>query len=208
MNFKTEQENFWYGEFGDEYIDRNDGDQYIASSLNLLTKALNNIERPESIIEFGANIGLNLRAIKLLFPKCQPSALEINRKACEKLRSILTEGYIFNQSILNFEPPQKYDLVIIKGVLIHQNPDDIEKVYEKLIVSCKKYLLISEYYSPNPVKVDYRNHSNRLFKRDWAGEILDKYKFMKLIDYGFVYHRDAKFPLDDENWFLLEKIQY
>jgi spore coat polysaccharide biosynthesis protein SpsF len=44
-----------------------------------------------------------------------------------------------------------------------------------------------------------------LFKRDFAGEMLDKYADLKLCDYGFVYHRE-KFSQDDISWFLLEKI--
>ena len=65
-------------------------------------------------------------------------------------------------------------------------------------------MLIVEYYNPTPVTVSYRGNDDRLFKRDFAGEMIDKYN-MKLVDYGFVYHRDNMFPLDDMNWFLLEK---
>lgn len=44
---------------------------------------------------------------------------------------------------------------------------------------------------------------NKLFKRDFAGEIMNKYKY-ELIDYGFTYRYD-KFPQDDLTWFLLKK---
>jgi len=44
-----------------------------------------------------------------------------------------------------------------------------------------------------------------LFKRDFAGEMLDRYPALKLLDYGFVYRRDPLFPQDDMTWFLLEK---
>jgi len=45
-----------------------------------------------------------------------------------------------------------------------------------------------------------------LFKRDFAGEMLDRFKDLELLDYGFVYHRDNNFPQDDLNWFLLRKM--
>ena len=51
----------------------------------------------------------------------------------------------------------------------------------------------------------YRGHSQRLFKRDFAGEMLDRFPDLTLVDYGFAYHRDANFPQDDTTWFLLEK---
>ena len=95
---------------------------------------------------------------------------------------------------------------MIKGVLIHINPEMLPKVYLSLINSCSKYLLINEYYNPKPVSIDYRGHSERLYKRDFAGEILDSFPEMKLIDYGFLYERDPVHKrVGSTNWFLLEK---
>jgi hypothetical protein len=53
--------------------------------------------------------------------------------------------------------------------------------------------------------VNHRGKNDRLFKRDFAGEILENHSEMILIDYGFVYRRDPVFPQDDITWFLLEK---
>lgn len=50
----------------------------------------------------------------------------------------------------------------------------------------------------------YRGHARRLFKRDFAGEMIDRYG-LSLVDYGFVYHRDAVSPQDDVTWFLMER---
>ena len=62
-----------------------------------------------------------------------------------------------------------------------------------------------EYYNPTPVEVTYRGNTGKLFKRDFAGELLDKYSDLELVDYGFIYHRDNCFPQDDITWFLMEK---
>ncbi|MFM6157881.1 MAG: pseudaminic acid biosynthesis-associated methylase, partial [Sphaerospermopsis kisseleviana] len=67
------------------------------------------------------------------------------------------------------------------------------------------YLLIAEYYNPSPVAIPYRGHADRLFKRDFAGEVLDQHPELRLVDYGFVYRRDPNFPQDDITWFLIEK---
>ena len=53
--------------------------------------------------------------------------------------------------------------------------------------------------------VSYRGHSERLYKRDFAGEIMASYPQMKLINYGFMYKGDKNFPQDDLTYFLLEK---
>jgi spore coat polysaccharide biosynthesis protein SpsF len=107
---------------------------------------------------------------------------------------------------LDFTPTRQWDLTLIKGVLIHINPDVLPQVYEKLVASTGRYLMVAEYYNPSPVSIPYRGHNDRLYKRDFAGEIMDRYPKMQLVDYGFAYRRDPNFPQDDITWFLMEKI--
>ena len=64
---------------------------------------------------------------------------------------------------------------------------------------------VAEYYNPSPVELPYRGHEGKLFKRDFAGELMDRHSTLTLVDYGFAYHRDNCFPQDDLTWFLLEK---
>lgn len=199
--YKTEQENFWAGDFGNEYIKRN---QNHAANIPLFSKVLLNTNKVETLIEFGSNIGLNLKAIRELLPNVQLSAIEINKEATKSLEE-LGNIKVYNQSILDFEVDYKRDFVLIKGVLIHINPEVLNDVYEKLYETSNKYLCLIEYYNPTPVEVNYRGHEERLFKRDFAGEMLDKYPDLELVDYGFVYHRDNNFPQDDLTWFLLKK---
>jgi hypothetical protein len=84
-------------------------------------------------------------------------------------------------------------------------PEVLPQVYDRLFAACGRYLLVAEYYNPAPVAIPYRGHSDRLFKRDFAGEIMDRHPRLQLVDYGFAYHRDPNFPQDDITWFLLEK---
>jgi pseudaminic acid biosynthesis-associated methylase len=205
MKFKTEQEEFWAGEFGNDYIGRNKSEEYLASNLNFFSKAFNQLGRPSSLIEFGANMGMNLRAIKLLFPNINLSAIEINKNAADELAEFVGNANVFNGSIFDYKPKETFDVSLIKGVLIHINPEMLSTVYEKLYETSNKYILICEYYNPSPVTINYRGHSDRLFKRDFAGEMLEKYDDLELIDYGFTYKRDKAFPQDDVTWFLIEK---
>jgi len=148
---------------------------------------------------------MNLKAMKLLFPALDISAIEINTTAATQLSKVIAEEKIYNTSILDFQPRHTYDLTLIKGVLIHINPNELPQVYDKLVASCGRYLMVAEYYNPAPVSIPYRGHNDRLFKRDFAGEIMDRHPELKLIDYGFAYHRDANFPQDDVTWFLMQK---
>lgn len=205
MNYKTEQETFWAGGFGNEYIARNQSEQLLASNLAFFSRCLARVTTRESCIEFGANVGMNLRALKLLFPQQEQSAIEINAVAAQELERFLNPGNIFCTSIMDFEEDRQWDLVLIKGVLIHINPEWLPQVYQKLYKASRDYILIAEYYNPSPVTIPYRGHADRLFKRDFCGEMMDLFPDLKLVDYGFAYRRDPSFPQDDITWFLLKK---
>ncbi len=205
MTFKTEQEVFWAGDFGTEYIQRNQGDALLASNLDFFSKSLRQTLKIRSCIEFGANIGMNLKAIKLLHPGIELHAVEINSEAAKELGGVMPPSQVYNSSILDFIPTRQWDFTLIKGVLIHINPEVLPQVYDKLVAACGQYLLVAEYYNQSPVAIPYRGHSDRLFKRDFAGEIMDRHPQMKLLDYGFAYWRDPNFPQDDITWFLLER---
>ncbi|TGM60703.1 pseudaminic acid biosynthesis-associated methylase [Leptospira vanthielii] len=203
--YRTPQEEFWAGDFGKDYIERNQSDQLLASNLNFFSKILRNTQTLKSTIEFGANIGMNLRALKLLQPNIEPFGIEINAEAVSKLQKFIGKENVFEGSIFDFSGSRKFDLSFIKGVLIHINPDLLDIVYQKLYDSSSRYILIAEYYNPSPVTLSYRGHEDRLFKRDFAGEMLAKYKDLELKDYGFAYRKDPLFPQDDITWFLMEK---
>ncbi len=205
MTYKTDQEAFWAGDFGTDYAQRNQGDALLASNLDFFSKALRQARSIKSCIEFGANIGMNLKALKLLHPGIDAHAIEINAEAAKQLGSVIPQTQVYNTSILDFASSRQWDLTLIKGVLIHINPEVLPQVYDQLFAVCGRYLLVAEYYNPVPVDVPYRGHSDRLFKRDFAGDIMSRYPQLQLMDYGFAYRRDPSFPQDDITWFLMEK---
>jgi len=136
---------------------------------------------------------MNLKALQLLYPGIGLRGVEINPDAARILRTLIGDENVYEGSICDCPVEGKVDLSLSKGVLIHINPDRLFVVYEKLYQASKRFILVCEYYNPSPVEVLYRGHSDRLFKRDFAGEILDKYSDLSLIDYGFSYRRDPVF---------------
>lgn len=205
--FRTEQENFWSGDFGDAYIGRNeDTPQTLAANLFFFTQALQRLRpNPASIIELGASIGLNLRALKLLYPNARRSCVEINERAVERLRRDGVADEVTHDSILNFTPVEKHDLALIKGVMIHLNPEMLPQVYRTLAECSSRYVLIAEYYNRRAEEVPYRGHVGKLFRRDFGGEFMDACPDFECVDYGFSYHRDARERQDDLTWFLFQR---
>lgn len=203
MTYRTEQEAFWAGTFGDQYIDRNKGAQIVASNTALFTNILRHCGPISSVIEFGANIGLNLIALRSLLPDADFSAIEINAKAADALRSL---GFVSveQRSILETAKMATHDLSFAKTVLIHIEPSHLPAAYDALYESSRRFILVAEYYNPTPVEVSYRGHQERLFKRDFAGDMMKRFPDLRLVEYGFVYH-GGRFPQDDITWFLMEK---
>lgn len=203
--FATPQEEFWAGDFGTAYIERNQGDQLLASNLAFFSRALRQAGRLESCVELGANIGMNLRALKLLHPTVSARGVEINATAAAELAKVIGTDNVSCGSLFDWKATELADLSMVKGVLIHIAPDKLQVAYERLYESSKRFILVAEYYNPVPVTISYRGHGDRLFKRDFAGELMDRYSDLRLVDYGFSYRRDPVSPQDDISWFLMEK---
>jgi len=203
-NYVTPQEAFWAGDFGTEYIGRNNSQELLASNLKFFSGTLKLVNQLSSCLEFGANIGMNLKALGLLYPKANLKGIEINPSAAKQLTDLIGRDNVFEGSILEYPVTDKVDLVLIKTVLIHIQPEMLNAVYEKLYQASSRYILVCEYYNTTPVTIPYRGHTERLFKRDFAGEMMDKYPDLVLVDYGFIYLR-VNPMLDDITWFLMEK---
>ena len=201
MNHPNAQEQHWAGDEGDAYIDRQT--LSVNSRAIWLQRALRQTSGIGTVIEFGAGTGQNLMALRMLDPRRCLTGVEINQKAREQMDG--RADAIYNKSILNWASDQEWDLAMTRGVLIHLPPEALPLAYASLYYSSLRYILIAEYYSPKPEEIRYRGRDGLLWKRDFAGEMMDIYRDLSLLDYGFVYHRDPRAPQDDVTWFLMEK---
>ena len=195
------QESAWAGEWGDEYTRRNTPN--LHSNVIFFGKALQNkaTQNVTSVLELGAGAGANMQALGFIYPNACLTGIEINPATTEILKA--HTNWAICGSVTNIDLARTYDLVLTKGFLIHVHPDLIGMVYDTIYKHAARFILVAEYYNPTPVMVEYRGQKDLLWKRDFAGEMLDRFSDLKLIDYGFVYHRDEN-PQDDLSWFLME----
>lgn len=204
MHYSTEQEKFWAGDFGDDYISRNQSDALLHSKVAMWSQMIRCANRVDSIKELGCNVGLNLKALHHLKSDYKLSGVEINKAAAteaEKLGIASINCGTITEPLMD----EKADLTFTVGVLIHINPERLHVVYNNLVSLSSRYVLVAEYYNPTPAEVSYRGHTERLFKRDFAGELIDEFN-LNLVDYGFWYRRDnIASEFGDMTWFLLEK---
>jgi pseudaminic acid biosynthesis-associated methylase len=204
----NKQEQLWRSDFGDAYVDRN-----VASDAHLanLTKAWSRIlaamdgRPPTSIFEGGANIGLNLRALRRL-TDARFLALEPNAKA---RRRLVDEGVVAAPDALDGLltkidlPDGAAELSFTSGVLIHVPPKDLLASCSELVRVSSRYLVCIEYFAAKPEEIPYRGQTEALFKRDFGGFYLEHFPKLRVIDCGFLWKPLS--GLDNLTWQVFEK---
>jgi pseudaminic acid biosynthesis-associated methylase len=200
--------NIWAGEFGDAYTLRNPATtEAIRAREKLWGQILNAMlpARLQSLIEFGANIGLNLLALQSLgISPDQCVATEPNETA----RAALRENFFYGQNSLHawesaFEDADPRDLAFTSGVLIHIPPDELLAFCQDVHRMSSRWIVAIEYFSHEPQEVMYRGEMGRLWKRDFGAFYLDNFPDLHPIGCGFAWSRMT--GLDDLTWWLMEK---
>ena len=206
MKVTNDQEKYWAG--NNEYHRRSPGN--VGDNINLFRTALAcaDIGDNTKIVELGCGTGANLKALNSLWnangrhgKKLSLAGVELNSEAIKQIPSY---ARVIQESVLDWEPDDAFDIVITKGLLIHIAPYNLKRAYETIIKASKRYILVCEYFCPTPRMIPYRGEDDRLWARDFGGELIDQYG-LNLVNYGFVSSRDA-YPQDDLTWWLLEKV--
>ena len=192
------QETLWHGDFGREYHLRNlqiDRTSFWNEIVGFLDQ-----DSITSILELGAGQGDNLSALRNLFPEAKLTGVDINPLAVELMRD---RGFEAVEGSLHSVKLPKADLVFTRGTLIHVQPNYLPRTYADIHAASARYIVVAEYFSPEPREIPYRGKGAALWARDFAGDMLSQFSDLVLVDYGFVY----KGAGHDEslNWFLMEK---
>lgn len=201
---------WWAGPDGDQYVTRNMDIELIDASRRFFMRVFKNVHhepQPYRAIEFGANIGLNIQALRRSnwFARATFTAVEVNPNACKTLRAVADT--VFEGSMLDPEMPWGlgYEVVLTKGLLIHIHPTDLPAAYAAIYEASSRYIVLAEYFSRQRTEIEYRGQMGRLWKADFAAELLAAYPDLKLVDYGFASRLDPLLKQDDLNFWLLEK---
>jgi spore coat polysaccharide biosynthesis protein SpsF len=158
-----------------------------------------------SILEVGSNIGINLRALKVV-TKADLWAVEPNDAARQRL---VDDGVLPADRVLDGDlgdlpiPTGHVDLSFTRGVLIHVPESDLEQAALELHRVSRRWILVQEYFAPTPTIVEYRGHNDMLWKRDYGGLFLDLFPDLEPVMNGFFWKRTT--GLDNFNWWLFRK---
>jgi pseudaminic acid biosynthesis-associated methylase len=200
---------FWKGDFGNDYIRRNDyHEQNLEMGVRAFDRMLGHRYPIRSVMEVGSNIGLNLWFLNELWKgEVSLYAVEPNSKAFEILTTQESfplagawKGDVFNLPLED----DAMDLVFTSGVLIHIHPRDLARAVSEIVRVSRHLVLCVEYFSHQPVEVPYRGQEGLLFKRDFGGFYLSQFPTLQVVDYGFLWQHEFKI-FDDLNWWLFAK---
>jgi len=174
----TKQEQFWAGEFGHQYTDRNptELEEWDALFRRLfgLTKAemneqfIGGLPRSARILEVGCNVGLQLRGLQragfsnLYGVELQPYAVEKAKQTCSGINIVQGSGFD-----LPFRDSY-FDVVCTSGVLIHIAPDDLPRFMGEMVRCTRRYIWGYEYFSEQLTSIPYRGNEGFLWKADYA----------------------------------------
>lgn len=208
MTDMTDQLALWSGDFGRSYMERNPATPETLRALAAMwSRVLQPIALtpPRSILEVGANLGLNLRTLRAL-SAAELSAVEPNPAA----RQVLVDDGVIPAERVHAASAQAlpfasgaFDLVFTSGVLIHIHPDDLGAACDQIHRCSRRYIACLEYFSDSPREIPYRGHSEALFTRDFGSFWMDRFPTLRCLDHGFFWKRVN--GIDNLNWWLFEK---
>jgi pseudaminic acid biosynthesis-associated methylase len=190
----------WKSGFGDDYTRRN-----TAATL-LSRQRVWEMVLPigcQSVLEVGANTGLNLEAIEC-FSEAEAYACEPNDIARSILESTGVARHITSDTADKIGFPDKHvDLVFTSGVLIHIPTDKLEKSMREIHRVAKRWIIAAEYFAPQEEMVPYRGHANALWRRDYGSLYLDMFPDLTCIGHLFAWKRAT--GLDNLTFWVFEK---
>ena len=204
----SKQIDAWRGSFGNEYIARNEVTrERVAGKAMAFAQMLRPISgaMPASILEVGANIGLNLRALATL-TNAELYAVEPNKTARERLVAdrVVPESRVHDGTASAIPLADgAVELAFTSTVLIHVTPVELPRACAEIHRVSSRYILCNEYFAAKAETIEYRGHSDLLFKCDFGSAWLDQFRDLALLDYGFLWRRAA--AMDSTTWWLFEK---
>lgn len=211
----TQQEDFWSGDFGREYTDRNSRHltewnafyeaTWGRTKLAMNAEFLGPLNRDARILEVGCNTGMQLKGLQeagfqnLYGVELQAYAVERAKEYSQHLNLVQGSG---------FDLPFKdnfFDMVCTNGVLIHIAPADLPGIMAEMVRCSRRYIWGFEYYAPTTTAVPYRGNEGFLWKADYAQLFLDQFPELRLVKQELYPYVKAAELGNQDVMYLLEK---
>ena len=210
IDINSKQREFWKGNFGAEYAERNFSLKNVNSSYeketgvtveSIFQTFFKKINRNSKILELGCNVGLNLGILgNMGFNNL--TGLEINSETIKLAKTRNSEITFINSSIEEYDSEnEKFDLVFTAGVLIHINPKVLDLILNKIIKLTTRYIFGFEYFSEKLEEISYRGNENVCWKQNFPSAYNKLLPEIKTVKEQKFYYKNNSCDIA----FLLEK---
>lgn len=212
---KTQQIEFWNGDFGKEYTDRNhfspdEWDAYYLKQYGITKRAMNDefigsLPKDIRILEVGCNIGMQLRGLQNQgFTNLY--GIELQQYAVEEAKKVTKEINIIQGS--GFDIPFKdgfFDIVVTNGVLIHISPNDHSKIFSEMVRCSNKYIWGLEYFAEKTTDINYRGNEGFLWKANFPQLFMEQFPKLKIVKQQLYPYTNRLEEGNTDIMYLLEK---
>jgi pseudaminic acid biosynthesis-associated methylase len=196
----TRQLQEWQGEFGNEYVRRNQIDWQ--DRLPAFQHMLHGLS-PDRVLEVGCNRGHNLVALSKFLEDADLVGVEPNQYALEIARAAIPQIGILQGNIFDIPFKNNYfDCVFTSGVLIHISLKDLPSALAEIYRVSKRYILAIEYFSEEEEVIQYRGKDELLWKRNFLKHYQSQFQDLALIQSGYW---EAEYNYEKTHWWLMEK---
>lgn len=187
----------WQGQFGNDYTTRQmaNVDDRREFWRGIIPRHVT------SILEVGANVGLNLEAIEK-FSNADLFASEPNEEACKVLARAGIDANKEFAHELSWNTGQ-FVLVFTCGVLIHIPTDKLLPSMREIYRVSRQWIICAEYFAPQEEMIPYRGHDNALWRRDYGSIWLDNFPDLRCHSCQFAWKRTT--GMDNITVWIMEK---
>lgn len=212
---ETKQTQFWQGNFGKSYTDRNTlgheswnqsyVEKYGTTKLALNDKLIGDLPRDSKILEVGCNTGQQLEGFQRQ-GFTQLYGVELQWYAVEQAQSRLHHINVLQGS--GFDLPFRdnyFDLVCTNGVLIHISPDDLPRIMKEMCRCTRRYIMGFEYYAEETQSINYRGNDGFMWKADYARLFCDYLSNLQTVKKEIVPYVSEAERGNEDCLYLLEK---
>lgn len=205
---------FWGGEAGNAYVNRNplsvqESDTLYLKDYGFTRRELNerflgNLNRDLKILEVGASVGLQLELVRLMGFK-NLFGIELNNYAIAKAKELHPHISVVQGSAFDLPfSDRSFDLVYTSGVLMHISPKNLPEVLNEIYRVTSRYIWCYEYAAREPVEVTYQNRRELFWKQDWLNLYTGRFPDLKLVKAEIISVLKSR---NFTQMFLLEKTQ-
>ena len=187
---KTQQIDFWSGNFGQDYTNRNTmnheawNQQYVekygVSRPDMNHEFLWGLPKNLRILEVGCNTGQQIQALRQ-YGFENVTGIELQLYAAKWARDRAYGIPVIQGSGL--EIPFKtgsFELVFTSGVLIHIASDNLPIIMEEMYRCTSRFIWGFEYYSDSLTEINYRGNAGFLWKGDYASMFIQNFPDLTL----------------------------